>query len=47
MHIINVIDTKLDEIANKIRSESKKIQLTQKQCEQMSRNLTKRQHKHR
>jgi len=43
MHTINVIDTKLDEIDNKIKSESKKIQLTRKQCEQMSKNLAKRQ----
>jgi len=46
MHTIDVIDTKLNEIANKIKSESKKIQLTHKQCEQMSKNLAKRQQKH-
>ena len=42
MDTINIIDTKLNEIANKMRRENKNIQLTRKQCEQMSRNLAKR-----
>ena len=42
MDTINIIDTKLNEIANKMKRESKNIQLTRKQCEQMSKNLAKR-----
>ncbi len=42
MDTINIIDTKLDEIASKIKREHKNIQLTRRQCEQMSRNLAKR-----
>lgn len=41
MDTINVIDAKLNEIASKIKSENKNIKLTRKQCEQMSKNLTK------
>ena len=41
MNTINVIDAKLDEIANKIKRESKNIKLTRKQCEQMNKTLTK------
>lgn len=43
MDTINVIDAKLDEIANKMKHESKKIKLTRKQCDQMSKNLSKNQ----
>lgn len=42
MDTINVIDVKLNEIANQIRQEGKKVQLTRKQCEQMSKTLAKR-----
>ncbi len=41
MDTINVIDAKLNEIANKIKRENKSICLTRKQCEQMSKNLAK------
>ena len=43
MDTINVIDAKLDEIEIKMKHESKKIKLTRKQCEQMSKNLAKSQ----
>lgn len=39
MDSINVIDVKLNEIANKIKRENKNVKLTRKQCEQMSKNL--------
>ena len=42
MDTINVIDAKLNEIATKIKRESKNIKLTRKQCDQMSKNLAKR-----
>ena len=45
MDTISVIDAKLNEIASKIKRENKKINLTRKQCEQMSKNLTKRKTK--
>ena len=41
MDTINVIDAKLNEIANKIKRESKNIKLTRKQCDQMSKTLAK------
>lgn len=41
MDTINVIDAKLNEIANKIKRENKNVKLTRKQCEQMSKNLAK------
>ncbi|MBQ8522835.1 MAG: hypothetical protein IJ458_04190 [Clostridia bacterium] len=41
MDTLNVIDAKLNEIANKIKRENKNIKLTRKQCEQMAKNLTK------
>ena len=41
MDTINIIDAKLNEIANKIKRENKNVKLTRKQCEQMSRNLAK------
>ena len=43
MDTLNVIDAKLNEIANKIKHESRNIVLTRKQCEQMSKNLVKNQ----
>ena len=43
MDTINVIDAKLNEIANKIKREKKNIKLTRKQCEQMAKNLAKNQ----
>ena len=43
MDSISVIDVKLSEIANKIKKESKNIKLAQKQCEQVSKELTKNQ----
>ena len=41
MDTINIIDAKLNEIAGKIKRESKNIKLTRKQCEQMSKTLMK------
>ena len=41
MDTINVIDAKLDEIANQIKRESINIKLTRKQCELMAKNLAK------
>ena len=41
MDSISVIDVKLNEIANKIKKESKNIKTAQKQCEQVSKELTK------
>ena len=41
MDTINVIDVKLNEIANQIKREGKKVKLTRKQCEQMSKTLAK------
>lgn len=41
MDTLNVIDAKLNEIASKIKRENKNIKLTRKQCEQMSKNLSK------
>jgi hypothetical protein len=43
MDTINVIDAKLNEIANKIKRENKNIKITRKQCAQMSKNLAKNQ----
>lgn len=43
MDTLNVIDAKLNEIASRIKHESKNIKLTRKQCEQMSKNLAKNQ----
>lgn len=43
MDTINLIDAKLNEIANKIKRENKNIKLTRKQCDQMSKNLAKGQ----
>lgn len=42
MDTINLIDTKLNEIANQIKRENRNIKLTRKQCELMSKTLTKR-----
>lgn len=47
MDTFNVIDTKLNEIDSKIRRERKNVQLTRKQCEQMSKNLVKRKRQNR
>lgn len=41
MDTINIIDVKLNEIANQIKRENKKVKLTRKQCEQMSKTLAK------
>lgn len=41
MDAINIIDVKLNEITSKMNRERKNIKLTRKQCEQMSKNLTK------
>ncbi len=41
MDSISVIDFKLNEIASKIKKESKNIKIAQKQCEQVSKELTK------
>lgn len=43
MNTINLIDTKLDEIANQIKREKRNIKLTRRQCDLMSKNLAKRQ----
>jgi len=43
MDTINIIDAKLNEIADKIKRESKNIKLTRRQCNQMSKNLAKGQ----
>ena len=41
MDSISVIDVKLNEIANKIKKESKNIKIVQKKCEQVSKTLTR------
>lgn len=41
MDSISVIDFKLNEIASKIKKESKNIKNAQKQCEQISKELTR------
>lgn len=41
MDSISVIDVKLNEIANKIKKESKTIKLAKKQCDQISKELAK------
>ena len=43
MDTISIIDAKLNELAGKIKRENKKIKLTRKQCEQMSKTLSKSQ----
>lgn len=41
MDSISVIDFKLNEIASKIKKDSKNIKIAQKQCEQVSKELTR------
>ena len=41
MDLISVIDVKLNKIANEMKKVSKNIKIAQKQCEQVSKDLTK------
>lgn len=41
MDSISIIDVKLNEIASKIKKESKNIKIAQKQCDQVSKELFK------
>lgn len=41
MNSIRSIDAELEKIANKIKKEGKNIQLVQKQCEKVSKDLTR------
>mgnify|MGYP003312023894 CR=1 FL=1 len=41
MDSISIIDLKLNEIASKIKKETKNIKIAQKQCDHVSRILTK------
>ena len=41
MDTISIIDVKIAEITNQINREKRNIKITHRQCEQMSKNLTK------